>query len=216
MNTIQDIRNKFLRLKSLNKIAENGTYEIVNAHFVCDENVIFGSLNTEYAKHELEWYESMSLNVNDIPGKTPTIWKQVATPDGFINSNYGWCIFSEENGFQYKNVIETLKKDKYSRQGQMIYTRPSMHTDWNSEGKHDFICTTNVSLLIRENKLIYTVSMRSNDAVFGFKNDLYWHQYVYEKAFNELKETYPELERTNIIWFANSLHVYSRHFDLIS
>ena len=42
MNTIQDIRNKFLRLKSSNKIAENGTYEIVNARFVCDENVIFG------------------------------------------------------------------------------------------------------------------------------------------------------------------------------
>ena len=69
--------------------------EIIGSSFIADENTIFGKVNHGYIEKELEWYCSQSLNVYDIPN-TPTIWKQVATNAGLINSNYGFLIFSKE------------------------------------------------------------------------------------------------------------------------
>jgi thymidylate synthase len=57
--------------------------------------------------------------------------------------------------------------------------------------------------------------MRSNDAVFGYKGDRAWHEYVYNQAVLQLSVTYPGLRRGMIIWNAASLHVYPRHFDLV-
>ena len=64
--------------------------EIMGASFNADEPVIFGTLNTDYAKREVEWYESQSLNVHDIPGETPAIWLAISGGGGCINSNYGY------------------------------------------------------------------------------------------------------------------------------
>ena len=61
-----------------------------------------------------------------------------------------------------------------------------------------------------------THSMRSNDAIYGLLNDLPWSCAVYQDMYNNLKETYPELERGNITWFDDSLHVYPKHFDLLT
>jgi hypothetical protein len=58
--------------------------EIMNACFIADEPSIFGTPNKEYIERELEWYDSMSLNVNDIPGGPPAIWQQVASESGEI------------------------------------------------------------------------------------------------------------------------------------
>ena len=147
------------------------TIELINAVFHANEDSIFGNVNKEYVERELQWYKSMSLSVNDIPGGTPQIWKQVASKDGMINSNYGWCIYSEDNGYQFKNVLEELVSNPFSRRANMIYTRPSMHTDFNKDGMSDFICTNNVQYFIREGQLHACVFMRSNDAVFGYKNE---------------------------------------------
>lgn len=53
----------------------------------------------------------------------------------------------------------------------MIYQRPQMQFQYNKNGMNDFICTNYAQLFIRNNKLIYIVDMRSNDAIFGFFND---------------------------------------------
>ena len=62
------------------------TIEIINAAFFANEPSIFGTVNQDYVQRELEWYKSMSLNVNDISGGPPEIWKMVANPNGYINS----------------------------------------------------------------------------------------------------------------------------------
>ena len=80
------------------------TVEMIGAQFVADESLIFGGLNHDYIERELQWYKSMSLNVNDIPGKGPEIWKQVCDESGYIHSNYGWCEWSDKNGRQYVHV----------------------------------------------------------------------------------------------------------------
>jgi len=91
--------------------------------------------NVEYCVKELKWYISESLSIlgymDDIK-----IWNEVCskTPEKLVNSNYGWCIFSKDNGYQYKNCVNELMKHRHSRRAVMIYTRPSMWTDYNKDG----------------------------------------------------------------------------------
>lgn len=184
--------------------------ELVGDSFLANEPAIFGTVNQEYVQHELDWYLSTSLNVNDIPGGPPKIWQQVSDKDGFINSNYGWCIFHPDNGFQYDRTKEELIKNPWSRRAIMIYNRPSMHMDYNLNGMSDFMCTNAVQYLIRDNKLNAVVQMRSNDVVFGYKNDYAWQKFVLDKLAADL-----EVDPGKIIWNAGSLHVYERHFKLV-
>jgi thymidylate synthase len=152
----------------------------------------------------------MSLNVYDIPEPVPAIWKAVADKDGFINSNYGWCIYSEENGSQFKNVVEQLKANPDSRRATMIYNRPSMHQDYNKNGMSDFMCTNAVQYLVRDGHVNALVYMRSNDAVFGYKNDFAWQKHVLDQVAEETG-----IPAGTIYWNVASLHVYERHFELV-
>ena len=92
----------------------------------------------------------------------------------------------------------------------MIYTRPTMHQIYNINGMSDFMCTNTVQYFIRENVLSAYVSMRSNDVVFGYRNDYAWQKYVLEELGREIG-----VETGDIIWNVGSLHVYERHFNLI-
>ena len=192
------------------------TIEIINAAFFANEPSIFGTVNQDYVQRELEWYKSMSLNVNDIPGGPPEIWKMVANPNGYINSNYGWCIYSQQNGNQYQNVLNELIKNPLSRRATMIYNRPTMHDDYNKGGMSDFMCTNAVQYLIRNNKLNALVYMRSNDAVFGYKNDYAWQKHVLEELVIDLRnEWLDDIQIGDIYWNVASLHVYERHFKFV-
>lgn len=184
--------------------------EIIGAQFIADETSIFGEVNEDYVKRELMWYKSKSLNVNDIPEPVPAIWKKVATPDGRINSNYGWCIWHEDNGAQYWKVINELQSNRDSRRAQIIYTRPSIWEDYNKDGMSDFICTTAVQYFIRNNKLVTYVTMRSNDAWAGYRNDYAWQSLVASWIANGLG-----VEVGDIIWNVASLHIYEPQFYLV-
>ena len=104
------------------RITKDGvkTIELQGIQFVADKDYILREPNYEYAKREIDWYESQSLNVYDIEGTVPAIWKQVADVNGEINSNYGWMIFSKDNGSQYKNCLWNLLNDTTTRQAVMI------------------------------------------------------------------------------------------------
>lgn len=218
MKNVNDIRNTFRqKLKEQDFVIDKSgvkTIEIVGESYIVDDEVIFGELNKEYAVREVQWYISESLNVYDMP-KTPMIWRQVCDSNGYINSNYGWCIFAKENGEQYTHCLRTLRKDKDSRRAMMHYTRPSMQWEYNKNGMSDYMCTNHVQILIRNNKLNYILSQRSCDAIFGFKNDIYWAKYIHERLFDDLRLDYPELELGDLIHQVGSLHVYERHFNFV-
>ena len=160
---------------------------------------------------ELEWYLSQDLSVSEI-GKIAKIWTMICSKDGFVNSNYGWCIFSKENYEQYQHVLRELQDNPASRRALMIYTRPSMWYDYNKNGMSDFICTNTVHCFIRNNKLLYIINQRSCDFWFGFRNDFAWHCYVYKKLCEDLQV---EADSSGIIYNADSLHVYEKHFNII-
>lgn len=216
--SIRDMRCKFIDLLRnedyvIDKTGSK-TIEIIGAQFIADEPSIFGTVNEEWNKRELDWYKSQSLNVYDIEEPVPAVWKSVSTKEGEqgrINSNYGWCVWSTENGNQYDNVLAELKRNPDSRRGQMIYTRPTMHKDWNKDGMSDFMCCSNTIHHIRNGKLISNIYFRSNDAIFGYKGDYAWMKHVHENLAKDLN-----VEQGDIIWNAASLHVYERHFKFIA
>jgi len=214
INNVLTIRNKFIDLLHAKEFVidktDKKTIEIINASFIADQSSIFGNINEDYIKRELDWYNSTSLNIYDIEGNVPAIWKQVADTNGFINSNYGWCIYSKDNHEQYTKVKHELKRNPDSRRATMIYTRPTMHEDHNKNGMSDFMCTNTVQYLIRENRLNALVYMRSNDAVYGYKNDYAWQKHVLNKLAKDL-----DINVGNLFWNVASLHVYENHFELV-
>ena len=198
------------REASMTSLMGNKTIEIVGANFIADQDSIFGDVNWDYVKREEEWYRSMSLNVNDIPGGAPQVWKSIAAKDGTINSNYGFTVFSEKNGKQFDKVVAELKKNPESRRAVVIYTRPSMWEEYNWNGRSDFMCTNCVQYLVRNGRVDAVVQMRSNDSCFGYKNDRAWQKIVQEDVARELG-----LPAGLLYWQVGSLHVYARHFYLV-
>lgn len=218
MLSIKNIRNAFLQ-KYLNEdfvIDKTGCkiIEVLGCSFVANEETIFGKVNKEYIQKELKWYQSQSLNVYDIPN-TPKIWQQVATDDGRINSNYGYLIFSSDNQKQYNHCRQALIEDPNTRRATMIYTRPSIQKEYNTDGMSDFICTNSVNYFIRQNKLHCVVQMRSNDIWAGYRNDYAWQLWVLQSLQKDLTSHYKDLEVGDIIWNAASLHMYERNFRLL-
>lgn len=221
-NSVEAIRNQFADLLAIEKFTSvnreasmtslvgKRTIEIVGASFIADEEALFGKVDQDYIHREEMWYDSQSLNVNDIPGGAPKVWAAVASKDGTINSNYGWTTYSPQNGGQYAKVLAELKKNPESRRAVVIYTRPSMWEEYNVDGRSDFMCTNDVQYLIRDGAVHACVQMRSNDAVLGYKNDWAWQNTVLSRLAKDLN-----LPVGDIHWTAGSLHVYERHFYLV-
>ena len=189
--------------------------ELIGSSFVADAPAIFGEPNKDYIRREIEWYESQSLSVGDIPGDTPAIWNQISDSYGMVNSNYGYLIYSERNGYQYKNVLEKLIRDPDTRQATMVYSRPNIHTDATVRGRSDFICTNAVNYFIRDSKLHAVVQMRSNDVIFGYRNDYAWQKYTLDNLITELRYDDIMVTAGDITWQAASLHIYERHFNYV-
>jgi thymidylate synthase len=169
----------------------------------------------KYCAAELEWYLSQDLSTEFI-GKKAKIWRDVSCNNGFVNSNYGYLIFSDENGRQYDHALQELIDHPESRRAAMVYNRPSIWTEYNADGRSDWICTFATQHMIRNGELVSVVNMRSNDLIYGLFNDFFWQAWVHDRLHADLKKHYPNLEPGRIVWVANSLHVYERHFDMLA
>jgi len=220
MLTVKDIRQHFKDALAREDFVTNksgvNTIEMVGASFLAKEDAIFGDVNWDYVRREIQWYDSMSKKVADIPGGAPKVWQAVASKNGEINSNYGWCIYSSDNHKQYWSVMLELLANPNSRRAVMIYTRPTMHSDYCRDNMSDFMCTNAVQYMIRNNDLHAVVQMRSNDVVFGYKNDRAWQHEVMNRLLDDLNSKGDNrYGMGTLTWQVGSLHVYARHFDLI-
>jgi thymidylate synthase len=193
------------------------TVELNGIQFLADEPAFFGRPNQEYIERELKWYLDHSLDVNKFPKPVPEIWKQVADPEGQINSNYGYLVFSEENHLQFQFAVQQLKQDPNTRRAVIQFNRPEMTKDYCKNGKNDYVCTYCYQFFIRDGFLDMLVYMRSNDAIFGYPNDFAWAQYVLGRVYTALaaEKLGKNIKCGKIIWSAGSLHVYERHFYLM-
>ena len=232
--TVSDIRTHFINELgnenfTIDKTGQK-TIELIGASFIADEDAIFGTPNKMYIQQEIEWYDSESTNIYDINRgvdavgndmEPPQAWLYTANKHGEINSNYGLLIYGEKYFEQYENALDELIKNPDSRRACMVYNRPSIWIEYAENGKNDFICTNAVTYYIRDGFLDCVIQMRSNDVIFGYRNDFAWQKHVRDTMVNDLNKLTGSafsgdvIKAGEIYWQVQNLHVYERHFDLV-
>jgi thymidylate synthase len=162
--------------------------------------------NVRYALLEFMWYLSQDQNVRNI-GKAASTWKDIASVDGIVHSNYGVCL---HNG--WNRVVNELVRFPESRRAVIALNQPDV-----DYGMKDVPCTMFVQFFVRDDKLHLIWNMRSSDFAFGFCNDVAVGMLFLQMMRNEL------MERTDIPWIglgsftynATSLHCYEPHWHLL-
>jgi len=170
------------------------------------------SSQKKYISAELLWYFFGNNDISFI-SKFSSFWEKISI-GGRANSAYGHLIFTLENEHelkQYQWALSSLLKDRDSRQAIMHFNMPRHQYDSNT----DFPCTLYGIFHIRENRLNFTVHMRSNDVVWGLANDIAFFVVLQCQMLNHLKAKYPELELGTYTHVADSYHLYSHHYDII-
>ena len=171
------------------------------------------SSQERYIAAETLFYFSGSNQLKWI-NKFAKFWDQVANTDWTVNSAYGKLIFVEQNMFgitEYGWALSKLLDDKDTRQALMHFNKPK-HQDPFTK---DFVCTKDGVFSIRDNKLNLTISMRSNDAVWGTPTDVAFFTILQQQMLRHVQVKYPEVTLGTYSHFVNSLHVYDKHYDIL-
>lgn len=114
---------------------------------------------------------------------------------------------------QFRNVIDTLKKDSGTRQAVLSVWNPDLDMIPSKTGGGNRIpCSLNYQFLIRNDHLHCIYSMRSNDFLGHHVIDLYCASGLMEYVVKELKDVYPELKIGSLTYLCGSLHAF--HWDL--
>lgn len=191
----------------------------------------------DYTAKETELYDSCTNKAEDF-GRASKFWLRLANPDATVNSAYGYLIWKNRShgnpvfeGEQYDieevrsnpgildNVLRTpwdwarssLERDRDTRQAILRFSLPEHQ--WH--GNKDQVCTMYGNFLIRDNKLHFSVFMRSNDLMRGLVYDMPWFISLMDKMVEELKPIYPDLEKGPYRHLANSMHIYERDKETI-
>lgn len=169
----------------------------------------------KYISAELLWY---FMGRNDVAfiEKFAKFWSSIQNEDGTVNSSYGNLLFTKKNRYslsQYFWAYQSLVRDKDSRQAVMHFNLP----EHQYVGNKDFVCTMYGIFQIRDNKLNLTISMRSNDAIWGTPTDVAFFATLMSQMQYHLVSSgvYPDLELGTYTHIANSYHIYDRHFKLV-
>jgi len=174
----------------------------------------FRSSQFKYIAAEFLWY-FMGRNDVEYISKFAKFWESIKNDDDTVNSSYGYLLFNNKNEHgvtQYHWALESLTQDKDSRQAVLHFNLP-IH---QRSGNRDFVCTMYGIFQIRDNRLNFTVSMRSNDVILGLPTDIAFFAILQSQMLNHLRHNagYPELELGTYTHISNSSHIYERHFDI--
>lgn len=169
-------------------------------------------MNLKYAKREWLWYLGAD-KMDDSIMEHAKMWAKLKQEDGSFYSNYGQYIFGDrKGGSQFKYVVDCLKADKFTRRASIVLLKDEHLYPDNT----DLVCTYAINFTIDEaNALNMTVMMRSNDVVFGFTNDAFCFWNLMEFVYQIMSTHYPGLVRGYYTHFANSMHVYERHYKML-
>lgn len=170
-----------------------GTKELLNSGFTLldiTDNIatVRTGYSLPYMLGELAWYFTGSYNgVNDM-------------------SAYGAIVFNRYGFDQVAQVIDTLKRDPYSRCAVINFNVPNPE---RFETK-DEICTIALVFELREGKLDCTGIMRSNDVWLDAPYDVVFFTELQKHIANELGVGYGKYTH-----FAVSLHAYEKDIDRV-
>lgn len=184
----------------------------------------------DYTAKETDLYDSCTNAVDDF-AKASKFWRQLANPDGTVNSSYGYLIWKNASHgkpfFEFHDRTQqgdhyyhssagmrtpwewakmSLEQDKDTRQAILRFSLPEHQ--W--VGNKDQTCTMHGNFLIRDDKLHLTIVMRSNDLMKGLVYDLPWFVSLMDKMVDELKPTYPTLTKGTYTHTVHSMHIYEK------
>lgn len=144
---------------------------------------------------------------NDIEWLTPYLPRAVDfSDDGKTwRSGYGPRIRSWDGGDQLEYVIDTLRNDALSRQAVIAIWDPNVD---NLPGK-DRACNTQLQFLNRDGQLHLTVTVRSNDVMWGWSgiNAFEW------SVLQEIVAATLRISIGTLTFNIGSLHIYDRHWE---
>lgn len=109
---------------------------------------------------------------------------------------------------QFKEVARLINQDQNTKRAVMIIYDPAK--DY-IETK-DVPCNNWLHFMARDGKLHLNVSVRANDAIWGFGgiNTFEW------SILHEMMSFWTNKEIGQLSWFTGTIHVYSRHYKNIS
>lgn len=187
-----------------------GTKEMLNSGFTLldiTDNIATArtGYSVSYMLGELAWYFTGRDDVEFI-SKFSSFWKRISD-DGVTNrSAYGAIVFNRYGFDQVAQVIDTLKRDPYSRRAVINFNVPNPK---RFETK-DEICTIALVFELREGKLDCTGIMRSNDVWLGTPYDVVFFTELQKHIANELGVGYGKYTH-----MAVSLHAYEKDIDCV-
>ena len=226
MDTFKDLNSAFC--ESLAKLKEQGSNVSSRGsnqremlfHHICitDPTALtiappIRKFKPTYAIAEWLWYLSRDRQVKNI-GKFADVWNQIQDHSGECESNYGEYLFDLQHSAhrpQWEWVTEELLRDRDTRRATITINQP--YHKWKN--KKDYTCTQYIHFFIRDNKLHLGVNMRSNDAVFGFCNDVWTFCMFQQLMLNDLNMFGANVELGNYYHTAGSYHVYERHWKMM-
>jgi thymidylate synthase len=207
-------------LSGLRALKENGreiqtrgtkTLETLHASFLIEDPTDIAIVNparkfkTSYALAEWLWYLSCNPHVNNI-GKLASTWSRIADGNNAVESNYG-CYLR----LQWPWVLKELHDDPETRRATFVINQ----VHHKGANPLDYPCTHYVQFFLRENKLHMSVNMRSNDAVYGFCNDVFTFALFQQLMLNDLNQRGNSYELGHYHHHAGSFHVYDHHYAMM-
>lgn len=170
--------------------------------------------STRYAIAEWLWYMRGSNALSEIRHYSK-FWDKISDDGMTLNSAYGYRIFGHHPNVsinQWSRAINELRSDPDTRRAIILVLIPD---DLKRQTK-DLPCTAYIQFFIRDNRLHLSVSMRSNDLVLGFSNDVFAFTLFQELMLVEMQKYFPELAMGYYYHYAGSMHIYQRHYEMIA
>lgn len=218
-NTIDDV---VLALAAAPIDERTGNRVLYSVDWVADKDSMFGNINADWVRRELDWFYSGSDKLADMEGPVPALFQACGGHDGKVNSAYGYVLFGQGERLPkppslFDRVVDTfLQEGKGTRHAVAIISDRDIHALAHYNGRNDFICTNALNFMIDDEDQLHIIAqMRSMDAVFGYRADYSMWNTLMDFLLGNLEHTYPELSRGNITFQVANLHVYPRHFQLL-
>ena len=195
----------------------------------------------DYTAKEMALYNSCSNKVEDF-AKASKFWNQLANPDGTINSAYGYLIWknkSHGSDFEREQVVHEAEYEDGTK-GVFLTNEAVMRTPWEWAkqcliadkdtrqailrfslpehawvGNKDMTCTLHGNWLIRDDKLHFSVILRSNDFNKGLLYDLSFFCSLMDKMLEELRPYYSTLTKGHYTHTVHSAHIYEKDEDVV-
>jgi thymidylate synthase len=221
-NTIDDV---VLALADAPIDPRTGNRVLYSVEWIADQDSMFGNVNADWVRRELDWFFLGSDRLEDMEAPVPALFQACGGRDGRVNSAYGYVLFNgdvpQRRRYAYDSlfnrVVDTfLEEGKGTRHAVAIISDRDIHTLAHLNERNDFICTNALNFMIdADDRLHIIAQMRSMDAVFGYRADYSMWNVLMDHLLGHLEHAYPEVTRGDITFQVANLHVYPRHFELL-